>query len=251
MIRACIMIPTYNEKENIGILIDHINAINLSNVLLDILVIDDNSPDGTGVYVKNLPYSNVFLLERTNKEGLGKAYLAGIRFLIKKDIYTHLISMDADGSHQVSDLKSMINEIQMNQDVSLVIGSRWVSGGSVVNWPWHRKILSILGSAYARKALKMNIRDVTGGFKIYQTTALKRINLEKIVSNGYCFQIEITRAVSQLDEVIKEMPITFVERKIGQSKMNLRIVIEAMWQVTKWALQLRLNPNADKLHYVK
>ena len=249
--QCAIMIPTYNEREAIALLLPQIAKIQIPEVEIQVLVIDDNSPDRTSEYVASLELPFVKILNRTKKEGLGRAYMAGIKFLLQDQKITHLISMDADGSHRVVDLVKLIESAKSHPKASLIIGSRWVKGGGIVNWPFARKLLSKAGTAYAKFALKMKITDLTGGFKVYPRWAVDKIDLEKITSNGYCYQIEMTHAFSQLNAPIVEEPITFIEREVGVSKMNQRIVIEAMWQVTRWGLTLRFHPSADKLHYVK
>ena len=249
--KFAVMIPTYNEIESIKKIIDQINQINIEDVEIRILVIDDNSPDGTSNFVASLGYSNVEILNRPVKDGLGNAYKAAISHLLKDGSNTHLVSMDADGSHRAIDLEKMIRVAIENPDSSLILGSRWVPGGGIVNWPFYRKWLSKAGTKYARWALKMQINDLTGGFRIYPRLMLEKLDLRQITSNGYCYQIEMAFAVSHLKKSIIEVPITFVERELGVSKMSQRIVLEAMLQVTRWGLVMRIDPIADKLHYVK
>lgn len=246
-----IMIPTYNEIESIKKIIDEINQIQISDVSIEILVIDDNSPDGTGKYVESLAINNVSVLNRPEKDGLGNAYKSAIKHLLKDQRITHLVSMDADGSHRAVDLKKMIEVAVAKPEASMVLGSRWVPGGGIVNWPLHRKWLSKAGTRYARWALKMKINDLTGGFRIYPRWMLEKLDLKQITSNGYCYQIEMAFAISHLKGSVIEVPITFVERELGVSKMSQRIVLEAMLQVTRWGLVMRIDPVADKLHYVK
>ena len=255
MLKVAIMIPTYNELESIKKILDGIRQINLPEIELRVLVIDDNSPDKTAELVDSFNYENVDILRRPMKEGLGNAYKAGIKHLLMDHSVTHLVSMDADGSHQVEDLEKMLEVAASNPDASLILGSRWVPGGKVVNWPFHRKWLSQAGTKFAKWALKMNINDLTGGFRIYPRWMLEQLDLRQITSNGYCYQIEMAFAIAHLQARVKEpvieVPITFVEREFGNSKMSQRIVLEAMLQVTRWGLVMRLDPAADKLHYVK
>ena len=170
--------------------------------------------------------------------------------------------MDADGSHRVEDLAKLIELAESKPELDLILGSRWVPGGSITNWPLHRKLLSKMGTRYARWALKLRINDATGGFRIYSRRVIEKIDFEKITSNGYCYQIEMAFAISRInnihnrnisrsEETIIEVPINFIERERGSSKMNGKIVLEAMAQMTKLGLALRFNPTADKLHYVK
>jgi dolichol-phosphate mannosyltransferase len=249
--KPIVLIPTYNESKSIKEILDGIKNINES---IDVLIIDDNSPDKTADYVKSLDFSNVDILHRAQKDGLGNAYKAAIKKILQSDTYstyTHLISMDADGSHRPEDLEKMLKISAANPE-SFILGSRWISGGAIVNWPSHRKWLSKAGTRYAKWALKMQINDLTGGFRIYPREVLESIDLDQITSNGYCYQIEMAFALKHLPNVQTiEVPITFVEREQGESKMSQRIVLEAMLKVTKLGIGLRLRPTADKLHYVK
>ena len=236
--------PTYNERESIKELLDQLRH-------LDVLIIDDNSPDGTADYVKSLNYSKVDILHRNQKDGLGNAYKAAIKKVLSENKYSHLISMDADGSHRVEDLEKML-QVATDNPNSVILGSRWIPGGEIENWPKYRKWISKAGTWYAKFALKMVLNDLTGGFRIYPKSVLEKIDLDQITSNGYCYQIEMAFAVSHLPETKTiEVPIKFVERRAGASKMSQRIVLEAMLKVTRLGLGLRINPTADKLHYVK
>jgi dolichol-phosphate mannosyltransferase len=156
--------------------------------------------------------------------------------------------MDADGSHLVQDLEKML---KIGASCDVVMGTRWITGGSVSNWPLHRKLLSQFGTWYARKTLGMTYKDLTGGLRVYKSQTLNRLNLDAISSNGYCFQIEMIRAFSQLKADIKEVPIHFFERVHGNSKMSKGIVIEAIFRVSLWGIHRKIGSNADKLHYVK
>lgn len=252
MMNVAIMIPTYNESESIKLVLDGIQEIRLPDTQIKVLVIDDNSPDKTADLVEKLNYSNVDILRRPFKDGLGNAYKAGIKYLLEDKAITHIVSMDADGSHRVEDLIEMLKVASQKTEATLILGSRWIPGGKVVNWPFYRRWLSQGGTKYARWALKLKINDVTGGFRIYPRRALEALDLKQITSNGYCYQIEMAFALSHLEEsIIEEVPITFVEREYGASKMSQRIVLEAMLQVTRWGLVMRIDPVADKLHYVK
>ena len=236
--------PTYNERESIKELLDQLRH-------LDVLIIDDNSPDGTADYVKSLNYSNVDILHRNQKDGLGNAYKAAIKKVLNENKYSHLISMDADGSHRVKDLEKML-QVATDNPNSVILGSRWIHGGEIENWPKYRKWISKAGTWYAKIALKIDLNDLTGGFRIYPKSVLDKLDLDQITSNGYCYQIEMAFAVSHLPETKTiEVPIKFVERRAGASKMSLSIVLEAMLKVTRLGLGLRINPTADKLHYVK
>jgi dolichol-phosphate mannosyltransferase len=244
--KPVVLMPTYNEAENIKRILNQLQDIES----LNILVIDDNSPDETANIVKSLHSNKVEILLRMRKDGLGNAYKAGIRNILENKDYTHLISMDADGSHRSEDLKMMLAIANQNPN-AIILGSRWIPGGEILNWPNHRKWLSKAGTTYAKWALKLNINDLTGGFRIYPRSALEKLDFNKITSNGYCFQIEMAHAITQLKVPIIEVPIIFVERAMGESKMSQRVVLEAMVQVTRWGLLRRFKPNADKLHYVK
>jgi dolichol-phosphate mannosyltransferase len=242
--KSIVLMPTYNEKLAIKSILDELKAI-------DILIIDDNSPDGTADYVNSLNYENVEILRRKAKDGLGNAYKAAIEKVLSEKKYTHLISMDADGSHRPEDLAALLEISKENPD-AVILGSRWVPGGSIINWPRYRKWISKAGTWYAKFALKMDLKDLTGGFRIYPSSVLEKLDLSQITSNGYCYQIEMAFALKHLNNSqIIEVPITFIEREQGVSKMSQRIVLEAMVKVTRLGIGLRLNPTADKLHYVK
>ena len=246
-----IMIPTYNEKQSIYNLLSQLAELSIPQTKIKILIIDDNSPDGTAHYVESLKFPNVEVLKRPLKNGLGNAYKAGIEKILRESEITHLVSMDADGSHRVDDLKKLIEASKLNPNADLIIGSRWVNGGAIENWPLARKLLSKLGTRYAQAALHLKVKDLTGGFRIYPRSTLERLDMRQITSNGYCYQIEMAYAIAHLKGSIIEVPITFVERREGVSKMSNRIVLEAMFQVTRWGLARIFRPNADKLHYVK
>ena len=242
--KPIVLMPTYNEKAAIKSILDQIDDI-------DVLIIDDNSPDGTADYVNSLNYKNVDILRRKEKDGLGNAYKAAIKKVLSNNTYSHLISMDADGSHRPEDLVRML-KISSENPNAVILGSRWIPGGSIVNWPIHRKWISKAGTWYAKFALKMDLNDLTGGFRIYPRSVLEQLDLDQVTSNGYCYQIEMAFAINHLQKSkIIEVPITFIEREQGVSKMSQRIVLEAMLKVTRLGLGLRLSPTADKLHYVK
>ena len=251
MMHVMVMLPTFNERQSVGSVIKSLLELEIQSVQISIMVIDDSSPDGTADYVRSLNLDNVEVLQRPSKDGLGTAYKAGIEKALKESDVTHLVSMDADSSHRVADLSRLIESARSNPTANLVIGSRWVPGGAIENWPFARKFLSKLGTKYAQWALNLEIKDLTGGFRVYPRRTLERLDLSQITSNGYCYQIEMAYAISHLQGEIIEVPITFVERREGVSKMSNRIVLEAMVQVTRWGLTRKLNPSADKLHYVK
>ena len=234
--KRLIIVPTYNELANAPILIErifkHISAAH-------ILIIDDGSPDKTGEKIKELQSkypSSLFLLERARKSGLGSAYRTGFAWGLERR-YEELIEMDADLSHRVRDLKKMIDAKELQPNTDLVIGSRWMPGGKTENWSKSRELLSRAANLYVRAMLGMGVKDSTAGFRIYSSSILKNLNLEAIKSEGYSFQIEMTRAVHKLGGKIIEVPITFRERENGVSKMSKNIVREAMTLVTIWGLK--------------
>ena len=250
--KPIILIPTYNESISIVELLQQLSELRKSHSF-DVLVLDDNSPDKTADIVEKLSYSWVSILRRPAKAGLGAAYRAGFSQVLKDSAYTHVVTMDADGSHRVKDLPAMFAAASQAPDTDpvIVLGTRWMPGGSVVNWPRSRQLLSKSGTSYARIALRIPLRDLTGGFRIYSAVLLNSLHLTEMTATGYCFQIEMAMAADLAGARKFEVPITFVERINGVSKMSRAIVIEALWQTTLWGLARRLRPNADKLHYVK
>ena len=230
-----IIVPTFNELANVPILIERIFT-HIPNS--HILIIDDGSPDKTGEKIKEIQkrYPGLFLLERGSKSGLGSAYRTGFAWGLERG-YEELIEMDADLSHRVRDLKKMIEAKELKPNTDLVIGSRWMPGGKTENWSKSRKLLSRAANLYVRAMLGMGVKDSTAGFRIYSSSILKKLNLEAIKSEGYSFQIEMTRAVHKLGGKIIEVPITFRERENGVSKMSKNIVREAMLLVTIWGLK--------------
>lgn len=243
--RPLVMIPTYNEIESVGALIRGVLALPSE---LEILVIDDHSPDGTSASVKAIGSPRVHILDRDHKSGLGPAYRAGIDWAKSHPRFTHYVTMDGDGSHRPQDLLSMLARAA-NADV--VMSSRWTSGGAIVNWPKYRQFISHIGTSYARLALKIPFTDLTGGFRVYSAKIIDQLRMDAISSNGYCFQIEMILATHATGATFAEVPITFIERELGRSKMSRGIVLEALGKVSLWGLQTRLSRNADKLHYVK
>ena len=230
-----VIIPTYNESESLPGVIGRVRA---SVPDADILVADDNSPDGTGRLADGLAASDphIHVLHRPGKEGLGQAYLAGFAWGLERG-YEVLVEMDADGSHRPEELPRLLAQIP-HSDV--VLGSRWVPGGAVVNWPVSRRILSQGGSLYTRLALGIPTRDATGGYRAYRASALAELDLATVDSNGYCFQIDLLWRALQRGLVVREVPITFVEREVGTSKMSGRIVREALVNVARWGAGHRL-----------
>ena len=224
---SLVVIPTYNEAESIGTILD-----GLKDLDVDVLVIDDGSPDGTADIVRK---HNVEVVERQGKQGLGSAYRAGFSIAIERG-YTYVIEMDADGSHQINDLKTMMEWIG---SADLLIGSRWVSDGSIENWSKFREYLSKSANRYANLLLSLGVKDTTSGFRIYTSSLLKKMEISTIRSEGYCFQIEMTRRAIARGGSIAEVPITFIERAHGKSKMSFSIALEAVVRITAWgALRL-------------
>ena len=250
MDKLVILIPTYNEAVSIVELLDKLSKFRLnSNHQFDVVVIDDNSPDKTADIVDKLAISWVQVMRRPGKNGLGAAYRAGFNKVLADNDYTQIVTMDADGSHRVEDLAAMFSAIKVGK--SIVLGTRWMPGGSVVNWPKSRQLLSKSGTKYAKFALGIDLNDLTGGFRIYSAELLNALNLKDMDATGYCFQIEMAMAADLAGASATQVPITFVERINGVSKMSKAIVIEALTQTTRWGFMRRLRPNADKLHYVK
>ncbi len=245
-----ILIPTFNEADTIETLLRNLESFRTHDkVDFDVLVIDDHSPDGTASIVEGLHLPWVEVMKRKSKDGLGPAYRAGFTHVLRDDRYDQIITMDADGSHRVQDLPAMIAGVKNGR--SIVLGTRWMPGGSVINWPKHRLFLSRIGTAYARIALRLPLDDLTGGFRIYSAELLRSLKITDMNANGYCFQIEMAMASHLAGAVETQIPITFIERRVGRSKMSRAIVREALIQTTLWGLYRALRPNADKLHYVK
>ena len=250
MRKMVVLIPTFNEASTIVEQLKKLETYRRgSKNEIGVLVIDDNSPDGTADLVDNLQLSWVQVLRRPFKAGLGAAYRAGFTKVLADDAYTHVITMDADGSHRVEDLPSLIAAIKPGR--SITFGTRWMPGGSVINWPKSRQLISKTGTKYAKLALRIDLNDLTGGYRIYSAELLNALNLKDMQATGYCFQIEMAMAADLAGAVATEVPITFVERTNGVSKMTKSIVIEALIQITRWGIVRRFRPNADKLHYVK
>lgn len=247
--KPVILIPTYNESIAIVELLEKLSTLHNERDF-DVIVLDDNSPDKTADIVDNLRLAWVSIIRRPGKAGLGAAYRAGFAEVLTSDKYTHVVTMDADGSHRVEDLLAML-DARHESELSITLGTRWIKGGSVVNWPLSRQLLSRAGTAYARIALRIPLHDLTGGFRVYSVALLRKLNLTEMTATGYCFQIEMAMAADLAGASKREVPITFVERVNGVSKMSKAIVVEALWQTTLWGLARALRPNADKLHYVK
>jgi dolichol-phosphate mannosyltransferase len=238
--RTLVVIPTYDEADNIAWIIEQLHAAQPD---VDVLVADDGSPDGTGDIADELAAADprINVLHRGGKQGLGAAYRAGFAWGIERG-YDVLVEMDADGSHRPEDLGSLLTASAAGAD--LVLGSRWVQGGGVVNWPWYRQLISRGGTFYARLMLGIPIKDATGGFRAFRRATLERLPLDEVSSQGYCFQIDMARRVVAADMTVVEVPITFVERERGESKMSGGIVREALWRVTVWGTQRLLSKPA-------
>ncbi len=229
--RILVILPTYNEKDNIEKII---RAVLPQDERLEVLVVDDNSPDGTGKIVEGMiiPNGRIHILHREKKEGLGRAYLAGFKWGIEKK-YDYLFEMDADFSHDPAFIKDFLLAIE---NADLVLGSRYISGVNVINWPMSRLLLSYFANVYTRIITGLPVRDATGGYKCFRREVLEGINLDAIKSNGYTFQIEVSLRAWKKGFRIKEIPIVFVDRRQGASKMSKKIVREAIWMV--WYLRL-------------
>jgi dolichol-phosphate mannosyltransferase len=231
-----VIVPTYNEAQSVPRLIASVLE---SLPALDILVVDDGSADGTADICQNIADSDslgrVHVMRRAGKQGLGSAYIAGFGWGAARG-YIAMIEMDADGSHRPIDLVAMVATFERDSSIDCVIGSRWMPGGKVVNWAKNREALSRAANKYAKFMLGLKVNDITAGFRVYRSSLLAKIDFTTVVSEGYCFQIEMTRKVVALDAKIKEVPITFVEREYGVSKMSGNIVFEAMARVTVWGL---------------
>jgi dolichol-phosphate mannosyltransferase len=238
-----VIIPTYNEAENIRPIVARVRS---AVPEAHILIADDNSPDGTGKIGDELAVTDasVHVLHRQGKQGLGAAYLAGFSWGMEHG-YGVLVEMDADGSHQPEELPRLLTALK---SADVVLGSRWIPGGRVVNWPKSREFLSRGGSTYSRLLLDVPIRDVTGGFRAFRKETLLGLGMDEVASQGYCFQVDLAwRAVKAGFHVI-EVPITFVERERGDSKMSRNIVAEALWRVTAWGVGSRVNRISGRRH---
>lgn len=232
MKRALIIIPTFNEAENIVNIINELVAINYEGVTIEILVVDDNSSDGTAMLVKNLNYKRVHNIERPSKLGLGTAYIRGFKFAIENN-FDYVFEMDADFSHDPKAIPAFLDKLK---EYDLVIGSRYIQGIAVVNWPLSRLMISMGASYYSRMITFLPVKDVTAGFMSYRVESLKHIDLDKVKSNGYSFQIEMKFRMWKKGFKLIEIPILFVDRRAGVSKMSRKIVYEAMFMV--WKLKL-------------
>ena len=238
--RVAVLIPTYNERDNIVPIVTRVRTAVPS---VDVVVLDDNSPDGTGALADELAAADpqVHVLHRTEKAGLGAAYLHGFRWALQRG-YDAVVEMDADGSHQPEHLAELLAAAQ---DADLVIGSRWVPGGAVVNWPAHRKALSLGANFYTRVLLGMPVHDATAGYRVYRAATLEAIGLGEVASQGYCFQVDLTQRTVRSGLEVVEVPITFVERERGESKMSGDVMSEALKRITTWGIGHRVGQVRD------
>ena len=233
--RILVVIPTYNEAENLPLIVARVRD---SVPEAYILIADDNSPDGTAKVADELAASDdhLHVMHRLGKEGLGAAYLAGFAWALEQG-FDVVVEMDADGSHQPEQLPLLLDALR---DADLVLGSRWVDGGSVVNWPRSREILSRGGNWYTRRALRLPLMDATGGYRAFRASTLRALDLDGVGSAGYIFQVDLAYRTLDRGLRVREVPIEFVERQIGDSKMNRKIVSEALWRVTVWGARERV-----------
>ena len=233
--RIVVIIPTFNECESLAAIVARVRN---SVPEADILVIDDNSPDGTGDIADGLAAidPNLHVMHRLGKEGLGAAYLAGFSWALQND-YAVVVEMDADGSHQPEQLPRLLTALR---GADLVLGSRWIAGGGTENWSKSREILSRGGNFYTRTMLGVPLRDATGGYRAFRADTLRKLDLHNVASQGYCFQVDLAWRAVQRGLIVTEVPITFVERAVGTSKMSQRIVVEALWRVTVWGFDDRV-----------
>ena len=234
MQRAVMVVPTYNEVDNLA---DLLARVRRTTPEVDVLVVDDNSPDGTGALADRLAAQDrqVQVLHRPAKEGLGAAYGHGFRVALAAG-YDLIGEMDADGSHLPEQLPLLL---EASADADLVIGSRWVPGGTVVNWPWHRRALSRAGNAYTRVLLGVRVRDATAGFRVFRRETLETIDLDQVQSLGYAFQVELTFRTLRAGLRVVEVPIEFVERVRGDSKMTPEVARESLVRITRWGVRQR------------
>ena len=233
--KVLVIVPTYNERESLPVIV---SGIRQAEPEVHILIADDNSPDGTGEVADVLSSKDdgVHVRHRSAKAGLGAAYLDAFGWA-KTNGYDVVVEMDADGSHRPQDLTKILDALSDND---VVLGSRWIKNGKVVNWAKSREILSRGGNLYTRMWLGVPIHDATGGFRAYRVSALAVMDINNVESQGYCFQVDMAWRAFKADLRIAEVPITFVERELGESKMDSAIVKEALWRVTQWGIEKRL-----------
>ena len=241
--RIVVIIPTFNELSTLPVIVSRARA---SVPEADILVADDNSPDGTGRLADELAAADdhVHDMHRLGKEGLGAAYLAGFAWALQEG-YDVVVEMDADGSHQPEQLPRLLDALRT---ADLVLGSRWVPGGRTENWPKSRQFISRGGTAYTRLMLGVPIQDATGGYRAFRADTLRKLDLHEVASQGYCFQIDLAWRAVQRGLTVREVPITFVERTAGTSKMSRKIVAEALWRVTVWGIDDKVTRVRRRAH---
>lgn len=241
--RVVVLVPTYNEREALPVTMDRLLR---AAPEVEVLVIDDASPDGTGALADAMAAADdrVGVLHRGAKEGLGAAYLHGMRVALERGADA-VVEFDADGSHPAEAVPRMLERLRSGAD--LVIGSRWVPGGGIADWPWHRQAISRVGNLYAKTMLGSPVHDMTAGCRAYTADLLRRIPLDEVRSQGYCFQIDMTRRAHEAGATVVEVPILFRERELGSSKMTSGIVREALTSVTGWAIGRALRAVADVL----
>ena len=233
--RIVVIIPTFNERESLAAIVGRVRS---SVPEVEILIIDDNSPDGTGAIADELAAAEpkVQVMHRLGKEGLGAAYLAGFSWALQNS-FDVVVEMDADGSHQPEQLPRLLAALR---GADLVLGTRWIAGGGTENWSKGREILSRGGNFYTRTMLGVPLHDATGGYRAFRADTLRKLDLHDVASQGYCFQVDLAWRAVQRGLVVTEVPITFVERAAGTSKMSQRIVVEALWRVTVWGFDDRV-----------
>jgi len=243
--RTLVVIPTYNEAATLPVTLERLRG---TVPYADVLVVDDASPDGTGDLADTAAHDDdhLHVLHRAGKEGLGPAYVAGFTWALERD-YDVVVEMDADGSHRAADLPKLLTMLDAYPDAALVLGSRWIAGGRVENWARSRELLSRAGNTFVHAALGLPLGDATGGFRAYRTTALRALDLGSVASQGYCFQVDMAWRVYQTGAKVIEVPITFVEREAGESKMTKGIVREALVNVSVWGAKHRAQQARDLL----
>ena len=242
--RTLAIIPTYNERENLPLIVERVLRAQPD---VHILVVDDGSPDGTGELADQLAQAHpqrIHVMHRTAKDGLGAAYLAGFAWGLNRE-YSVLVEMDADGSHAPEQLCRLLDAIDNGAD--LAIGSRYVAGGTVRNWPWRRLLLSKTANTYSRVLLGVGVHDITAGYRAYRREVLEKIDLAAVDSKGYCFQIDLTWRTVNNGFVVVEVPITFVERELGVSKMSGSNIREALVKVAQWGIRGRMDRTRDRV----
>lgn len=243
--RTLVVVPTYDELDNLQPLLTRIHA-SVGNA--DVLVVDDNSPDGTGRLAQRLATDRAWLhvLHRPGKHGLGVAYLAGYAWGLARD-YDVFVQLDADLSHLPEQIPALLEALNAGEGADLIIGTRWMPGGLVENWPRHRVWLSRGANLYTRSLLGLHLRDATGGFRVFRRRTLEQLDLQDVVSAGYCFQVDLARRTVAAGLDVREVPITFVERVRGRSKMDGAVVRESLWRISAWGATYRVTRLRDVL----